>query len=214
MNKLEFVSMVVAIVVCLVGCRGDAEDNVLDDRVDMDVEMDLGPDDIGDEHLVGEGGYAGYDYDRNNYWDENEFKEAYDKEQRFRIPVVDEDSDGNLSLNEFSLTTFEIADTDDNNSLSEYEWDIAWQNMFHDFLEKDQFQSFDTNSDAELGLQEWQNVVQKSGWFEGIDEDRDGQVQLQEWLRYLFQRWDYDHDGELTENELRLYLDYYVSPTP
>ncbi len=35
MNKLEFVSMVVAIVVCLVGCRGDVEDNVSDDRVTL-----------------------------------------------------------------------------------------------------------------------------------------------------------------------------------
>lgn len=198
----------------LVGCRGDVADNDSDGRVDPNVEMDLGPDNIGDQHFVDADGFDDYDYDLNNYWDEVEFREAYKKEQGFRIPVTDEDSDGNLELKEFSRTTFVIADTDDNSFISEYEWDIAWENMFNEYLEKDQFQSFDMDNDSRLTLQNWQSGINGSGWFETIDKDGDGQVQLEEWLNYLFTRWDYDNDGELTQSELELYLEYYAVSTP
>lgn len=207
--EIKQIMLITVLIISIVSCRGDKDYPVTDGRVEPQVEMDLGPDNIGDEHLVDDDGFSEYDYDVNNYWDENEWNKAYEEEPRLQIAVEDKDGDGALNTEEFARTTFKIVDTDNNELISEYEWDVAYQYMFHMYTKKDLYQTYTSENHPELIIKSWENFVKESGWFRKIDSSQDGEVQLEEWKAYLFERWDYDNNGYLSKSELNLYLDFY-----
>lgn len=119
----------------------------------------------------------------------------------------DADSSGSLSMEEFSNTTFANTDADDDDLISEDEWDAGYAGMYNAWSEDD-FATFDADASGSLDIDEWNGVFDTSDWFVTYDADDDDLVTEDEWDTGLFGDWDTNDDDLIDETEYNLYSPY------
>ena len=146
-------------------------------------------------------GFAQFDTDRDDRWNENEFSESYQAE----FSGYDTDTAGSFNQEQFSAATFRSVDRDRNNSISRQEWDEGYNNSFGDHVNQDDFDRFDTDQSGDLSDAEWNEGFRESNWFGTYDQDQNQTVSRQEWNRANFSRWDRNGDGYLDRQEFDAY---------
>ncbi|NJW53160.1 DUF7282 domain-containing protein [Salinimicrobium oceani] len=119
----------------------------------------------------------------------------------------DADADGSLSMEEFYNTSFANTDMDDDDGISEEEWNTGFAGMFGNWADDD-FASFDADADGVLDSDEWNTVFGESNWFETYDADSNTFVTEDEWNTGLFGDWDLNDDDMIDEDEFNAYSPY------
>ena len=147
--------------------------------------------------------FSSLDEDGDDLLDENEVRNTYVSD----FDAWDTDDDGVLSSEEFYDVTFWNTDADDDDAISEAEWDLGYDSMFGGYVEDD-FATFDADADGFLDDTEWDGIFADSAWFENYDADDDSFVADTEWDAGLFGDWDLDDDTFVDEDEFNNYVDY------
>ncbi|NJY63703.1 hypothetical protein HC174_13210 [Salinimicrobium sp. CDJ15-81-2] len=148
-------------------------------------------------------GFADFDTNGDGSLDSNEVPATYQN----NFTEWDADGDGSLSSEEFYNTGFSNSDADDDDGISEEEWNTGFAGMFGNWSEDD-FATYDADADGSLSNDEWNNAFAESQWFETYDADADTWVTEDEWNTGLFGDWDADDNDLIDEAEYDLYSPY------
>lgn len=149
---------------------------------------------------TGNGAFADFDENSDGFLDEGEVSGIYEN----NFNVWDADNDGTLNEEEFLNTTFTNTDTNNDDQISQEEWDTGYAAFFGNWTEDD-FATFDEDGDGMLDNDEWNNVFADSEWFETFDEDNNSMLTEEEWDTGLFNDWDTDDSGMIDENEFNVF---------
>lgn len=151
----------------------------------------------------GTAAFADFDTNADGSLDVNEVPATYQN----NFTEWDADGDGSLSSAEFYNTTFFNTDADNDDAVSEEEWNTGFAGMFGNWS-NDDFATFDADADGMLSSDEWNQVFAESQWFETYDADADTFVTEDEWDAGLFGDWDTNDDNIIDENEFNIYSPY------
>ena len=116
----------------------------------------------------------------------------------------DTNDDGMLNREEFDMTTFSLTDMNNDEMLSEDEWNDGFNSFFGNWVEDD-FATFDANADGNLTDDEWNEAFADSEWFSTFDADGSSMVAEDEWDTGLFNDWDTNDDDMIDENEFNVF---------
>lgn len=154
----------------------------------------------------GTSAFANFDINGDGSLDADEVPATYEN----NFTEWDVDADGSLSSEEFYNTTFFNTDADDDDAISEEEWNTGFAAMYGNWSEDD-FATFDADADGMLSNDEWNSVFAESQWFETYDADSDTYVTEAEWDAGLFADWDTNADAMIDQTEFDIYSPYVVN---
>ncbi len=121
----------------------------------------------------------------NNYWNEG----------------TDPDRAGLKNQSLFSFT-FALSDADQDDQLSQDEWNDAFDDYYKGYLENN-FDAYDGNHDQFISFEEYRAAIQDPDYFRFWDEDADPVITEDELAERVFDCWDINSDGVLTPAEFR-----------
>lgn len=142
-----------------------------------------------------------FDENDDGWWDNDEFNEATDED----FTSWDTDADGSLNQEEFYGVTFGNADLDNDEMISEEEWNQGLENNYGEFAEETDFDLFDEDEDGFLEMEEWNLGFDDSEWFNDYDADDDSLIDDDEWNDGFFDDWDFNDDDKIDEEEYDAY---------
>lgn len=149
--------------------------------------------------------FADFDTNNDGSLDMDEVPATYQN----NFTEWDTDDSGSLSSEEFYNTVFGNTDADDDDLISEDEWNLGYDGLFGNWSDDD-FATFDADDSGFLDIDEWNNNFADSQWFEEYDADDDTFVTEDEWDTGLFGDWDADDNELINEAEFDLYSPYVV----
>lgn len=147
--------------------------------------------------FVDEASFTDFDSNADGFLDAEELSNAYMND----FTTWDADADGGLNEEEFSNTTFGNTDADDDDLISEDEWNQGFASMYGNYTEETDFATYDANADGSLSSEEWMTGFGETEWFTTYDADADTSVSEAEWDTGLFGDWDMDGDDRINEDE-------------
>lgn len=150
--------------------------------------------------------FADFDTNSDGTLDMDEVPATYEN----NFAEWDVDDSGSLSSEEFYNTVFGNTDADDDDFISEEEWNIGYTGLFGNWS-TDDFATFDADDDDLLSSDEWNDIFVDSDWFGTYDADADTFVTEAEWDTGLFGDWDTDDDDLISETEYDLYSPYVLT---
>lgn len=157
------------------------------------------------EDEVATNGFGDYDLNDDNFWDSDEFGDAYDEDWI----TWDADGDTNLNDREFYTTTYGWVDTDNDNFINEAEWNEGYNNLYSGYGAVGDFDEYDLNDDSLLDENEWFEGWGNTDWFNDYDVNDDLLVNNDEWDDGIFGLWDENDDDLWDEREYTAYNAYY-----
>lgn len=189
-------SLLLGINASFMACRDKAEEkeDIVEDELETE-QLNEGQESDSD--------FARYDADKDNRWDEREFRSSFNSKDKFS--TWDSNRDSSLNTPEFYLTTFSKADLNNDERVSREEWSKGFQVTYGDYAHEDDFDLFDTDEDGFLSSEEWSDGFDDSEWFDDFDENDDDLISNDEWDKGIFQDWDENEDGYLDEEEFNNY---------
>lgn len=140
--------------------------------------------------------FANLDTNSDGVLDSTEFPNAFEN----NFAEWDTDGDDMLDQDEFNATTFSLTDTDDDEGISEEEWDQGFSSFYGNWNDDD-FATFDVDGDGNLTSDEWNDAFADSDWFGTFDANADTTVDENEWNTGLFNDWDANDDAGIDEDE-------------
>lgn len=140
--------------------------------------------------------FTSFDGNSDGMLDQDEFNGAFET----TMGEWDNDGDELLSDDEFYDNTFGSIDLNDDESITETEWNEGDTNIFGDHTDED-FATFDSDGDGIINNDEWKEGFGNSNWFNSYDGDQDGFLNNDEFNNGLFNDWDDNLDGMLDETE-------------
>lgn len=147
--------------------------------------------------------FAGFDTDGDGTLSPEEVSGTYQN----NFTEWDADEDGNLSSEEFYNAVFGNTDADDDDGISQDEWDAGFAAMYGGWNDDD-FETFDADGDGSLSNDEWNDAFAESEWFNTYDANTDTFVSEEEWDAGLFGDWDTDDNDVIDEDEYNVYGPY------
>ena len=120
----------------------------------------------------------------------------------------DADDDGFINQEEFPDSAFALADADNDDGISEDEWNLGYDNFYNPYIEDD-FATFDADADGILSNDEWNDAFADTEWFGVYDADDDDMIAETEWDEGLFGDWDANDDESIDEDEFDLFDDFF-----
>lgn len=193
-NLMLLFTLVFSISSVLVSCQDTKREENLENQVeenivaeDVDVEIDV--DD-----------FDKFDGDDDEFWDNDEFAEAYEADW----DAWDVDTDGVLSRNEFYTATFASLDMNHDNRIAAEEWKKGYDSFDEHAAEED-WEIFDEDDDDFLNIEEWGKAFGDGGWFDDYDANKDGFIDDDEWNDGFFDDWDFNNDDMIDRKEYAAY---------
>ena len=147
--------------------------------------------------------FADFDTNADGTLDADEIQATYQN----NFTEWDADEDGFLNSEEFYNTTFGNTDADDDDAISEEEWNAGFAGMYGAWSDDD-FATFDADASGDLSRDEWNAVFAESEWFTTYDADASTSISEDEWNAGLFADWDTDASGTIDEDEYNVYSPY------
>lgn len=148
-----------------------------------------------------DGGFGAYDANMDNQWDENEFSEAYQAD----FSGYDAQTWEDLNNDNFYEATFRDVDRNWDSIVDRDEWDAGYDDNFGEYVDRGDFDRFDTDQSGDLSTEEWTQGFSQSDWFTSYDTDQNRAISSEEWTRANFSRWDRNGDGVLDQQEFQAY---------
>ncbi len=148
--------------------------------------------------------FSDFDTNEDGFLDADEIGDTYQND----FTTWDVDADGGLNEDEFYATTFGNTDVDNDDLISEDEWNQGYASMYGNYSEDTDFATFDTDADGSLSSEEWRTGFGESTWFTTYDADADTSLTEDEWNTGIFNDWDTDADGMISEDEYNTYSPY------
>lgn len=153
--------------------------------------------------------FAWYDTNDDGVLDKEEALESYNFGNYFHN-YWDTNQDDFLNKDEFYHTFFTNADNEYSNSLSQEEWNTNYPKLLNHWTDTN-FSSADINKDNVLSKEEWLTIFEESGWFESYDSNDNSLVSLEEWHNGLFKEWDINLTNFIEQEEFEGYFPVVVS---
>lgn len=173
------------------GCKDNAEKEEEATEIDK-----IGTEETGKDEIA-YSAFEQYDVNSDRMYDRKEYEETY----KTNFSEFDGDSNGTLNKEEFYAATYQFANEDKDDIISEEEWNKGKENILKDRIADKDFSAFDTNSDKKITSEEWKKAFEESDWFVSYDTNKDNLIQEEEWDNGFFEDWDLDDDGSWNEEE-------------
>lgn len=149
-------------------------------------------------------GFSDFDANADGFLDAEELSGTYVND----FTTWDADADGELNEEEFYNTTYLNTDVDDDDLISEDEWNQGYASMYSNYVDEADFATYDTDADGSLSSEEWMTGFGETEWFTTYDADASANVSEAEWDTGLFADWDTDGDSMISEDEYNNYSAY------
>ncbi len=150
------------------------------------------------------GSFADFDTNQDGYLDADEFATTYTND----YAGWDTDADGSLNDEEFFNTTFGNTDVDDDDAISEEEWNAGYAGMYGSYVNEDDYTTWDADADGMLNRDEWYQGFGETDVYTTYDADADSAVTEDEWNTGLYGDWDTNDDNMIDEDEYNVYSPY------
>ncbi len=151
--------------------------------------------------------FSEWDMDEDDKIERYEFVSTFTQEYADEWGITEEVVD--LDEEAFYTTTYAIADTDDDETISEDEWDFAYRYYFGDYL-MDDYAMYDTDGDSQFEYVEYYDALYDSDYFDTWDVDRDGKLDKHELAYAIFDNWDLNDNGVLDKSEFNSFSTFYL----
>ena len=145
-----------------------------------------------------------FDANDDDMLDESEVAGVYQDD----FDAWDANDDDSITEEEFPDSTFSLADADNDEGISEDEWNIGYDNFYGPYI-NDDFATFDADADGMLNNDEWNEAFADSEWFGTYDDNDDAMIADTEWDDGLFGDWDANDDDFVDEDEFDLFDDFF-----
>lgn len=165
-----------------------------DDEAELD-EADVGPE---TEMAEVEYGFAEWDADQNRYLDENEWT-TWDADQD--RSAWNTDGEDGLSADEFGVVTVTVWDRDDDDLVSEDEWNEGTERWFGDDVDYGAWADWDLDGDSELDANEVREGFETNNLYDRVDRDADLIIDDEELADWFFDIFDWNDDDQIDTTE-------------
>lgn len=145
------------------------------------------------------GSFEALDGDGDSYLDADEMAEWVDDEGIFTAWDIDPDSE--LDADEINEGVFRVWDGNDDDRITEMEWETGVDFFYSDDLDSGHFQDWDLNGDSELDMDEVAEGLDATEWNEAWYTDDDPVIDHDGFFDRYFTLWDRDEDGVIDRAE-------------
>ncbi|WP_424495251.1 DUF7282 domain-containing protein [Salinimicrobium sp. GXAS 041] len=118
------------------------------------------------------GSFSDFDTNADGSLDADEFANTYAND----FVGWDTDADGSLNDEEFFNTTFGNTDVDDDDAISEEEWNAGYTGMYSSYVNEDDFGTWDADTDGVLNSDEWYQGFGATDVYTTYDADANSAV--------------------------------------
>lgn len=152
------------------------------------------------------GAYTSEEADANEIRDNSDFEEAFTNSPYFN--QWDHNSDKKIGQDEFYKNYFTMIDENNDNVLSEQEWQDGIKSFFgseglgsEGEIKSSDFSKWDTNGDGNVQPEEFTKYLKDTQYFDEWDNNSDGQLEEKEFAEKAFHMWDTDGNGVIEADE-------------
>lgn len=114
-----------------------------------------------------------------------------------------------LDDEDFYEVVYHVWDSDDDGRLTDEEWQVGYDNYFADYIVVE-YDDIDVDVDGYIVYDEYYNVIDDTEFFADWDFDTDMQLSQNELARGVFNNWDVDDSGFISESEFNDFDIYYL----
>lgn len=150
--------------------------------------------------------FEDWDNDNDALIDYQEFEETFTSNY---YNDWNQDNDPYLDDEDFLISTFDLWDLDNDAKLSEEEWLLGFDHYFGKYVGS-AYEVVDTNDDGFISFEEYQAVLDNTGYFRDWDVDTDDNINEEELSAGVFKRWDLNNDGVINAEEYMAFDRYYL----
>lgn len=147
-----------------------------------------------------------WDTNRDGTIEEIEFRNGFMAEYFYDW---DRNNDGILDIEDFFRSSYLILDENNDNLLSLREWKFGVNYFYYDYI-TDEFTQYDLDDNNFLTYDEYYSVISITDYFNAFDADKNSYISEYELTKYVFEMWDYDDSGDLSEEEYDFFETYYL----
>lgn len=141
---------------------------------------------------------AEWDEDGDGTLDPDEFGSWFNEQNFFA--EWDEDADDELTNREFSVVLMDRWDTNDDDVLSESEWNTGME-WFGEDADPGAWRDWDSDGDSELDANELHESLETNGLYDAVDGDQDAVFDDEEMADFFFDAFDMDDNDEVDTTE-------------
>ncbi len=117
--------------------------------------------------------------------------------------------DAHLDDEDFYTVTYGIWDTDDDELLTEEEWNYGYDYYYGDYV-IDDFVAVDVDGDGFVEYTEYHDALDNTEFYASWDVDNDSYLNEYELARAVFNNWDYDNSNFIELDEYTAFDTYYL----
>jgi len=143
--------------------------------------------------------FGDFDTNRDNMIQKTEFRSVFMDNYTDDWNVRD---DAGLDDEDFYTTTYYIIDRDNDNLLMKEEWDMGYNYYYGDYL-TDDFTMYDLNRDNYISHEEYVTSLRDTDYFLMWDVDRNQYLSESELADRVFEIWDTNDDGIMSQTEFQ-----------
>jgi len=150
--------------------------------------------------------FGDWDKDSNDLISRSEFVEVFTMNYVDDWNVIDDD---HLDDEDFYRVTYSIWDVDNDEMLSEEEWQYGYDYYYGDYI-LDDYVAIDTDGDGFIEYQEYYDVLYPTEYYMVWDVDEDTYLSELELARLVFNNWDINDNNFLELDEYQNFDSYYL----
>lgn len=150
--------------------------------------------------------FEDFDRDGDEWVQKDEFKETFTENYAEDLNLTD---DPGLDDEDFYRTTYYFIDINRDNMLSMDEWLHGYTYYYGDYLVED-FAIYDLNRDNLISYQEYYDGLYPTEFFHTWDRDYNSFLSDKELAEKVFESWDANNNGLMSEFEYQRFDEYYT----
>lgn len=149
--------------------------------------------------------YDNWDANQNSGIDDQEFENAFTTSSYYE--QWNDDGNQVVTRDEFAQGFLSVIDRDENDVLSEQEWQQAKDAYFSDVSVDgyQQLSDWDQNGDQQVQLNEFQSILDDLDYYSEWDDDGNGELNELEIAQGVFAMWDTDGNGVIEAEEYEVW---------
>lgn len=145
-----------------------------------------------------------WEFDETPEVDRAEYEAYWEDEGDFA--AYDADADQGLGPAEFYVATYDMMDLDGDGILTVGEWDTWVDTRIGEDEVNLNVSDWDQDGDDVITRAEYDEATAEAPWFAEFDENADDLIDEAEYRNGVFEWWDVNDDGVITEDEVNLQM--------
>jgi hypothetical protein len=151
--------------------------------------------------------FGEWDLDKDGKLEKHEFTIKFVEEY---FDALSPNSTTGMVEDDFFTSMYAAIDTDDNEKLSDAEWQMGYDFFVDKYVIYESAKPLDADGNGYITYQEFLDSMHDTRIYMDIDVDRDDKISEYELAEFIFESWDTNNSGVISKAEFNRYEDYYL----